>query len=240
MTVKLYEVGESILDKCRGIKPKTWDVAVVAPDIKAMIAEIDSRTQGIVRHANGDPIIGKSMSVSALDMSGNFRRFYLCRKQGIYQGGAYEADTMSLGTIDDFLEQCPFTALAIAKDLDTNEVIDPYNGLADIDNDILRCTQRPQLICDKNPKVILQGIKLSITKRLFILDPSFRTILNSDPEDRWIEKILNLPSDDIASTFNACFEYDAAKTIHFIHTELFWMYHALFGKHSKFSLSVKK
>ena len=239
MTIKMYEVGESVLDKIRGIRPKIWDVAVVAPDLKTMISAVDKRTKGVQRHSNGDPVLGSSMSVSAFDMSGNLRRFYLCRKEGLYQGGSYSANTMTHGTIDDFLSQCPFTSLAIAKDLDTNVMLDPYGGIEDIQNDVLKCTDEPQIMCEKHPGIILQGIRLSITKKLYVLDPSFRSILNSDPEEQWIKKVISLPPDDIKAAFNACFEFDSSKTIHFVHTELFWLYHALLRKNSSFKLRIE-
>jgi hypothetical protein len=239
MTVKMYEVGESLLNKKLDLSSKVMDVAVVAPDMKTMITSVDSRTKGIKRFSNGDPDIGAGMSVTAFDMSGNLRRFFLCRDQGVYAGERYNPGTLSLGSIESFLSQCAFTALAIAKDLDSGKIIDPFGGIEDIDISVLRCTKDPALIFEKDPAVIFQGVRLAITKGLSILNPDLRIILNSDPESLWVEKINRLPIESIKPPLNECFAYNSAKTIHFLHTEMFWIYQEMFKKGSKLRLEIK-
>lgn len=239
MTVKMYEVGEALLNKKRGFSSRVIDVAVVAPDMKTMISVVDNRTKGVKRFSNGDPEIGSGMSVIAFDMTGNLRRFFLCREQGVYAGESYNPGTLSLGTIESFLSQCAFTALGIAKDIDSGEIIDPFGGIEDISLGVLRCTKDPALIFEKDPAVIFQGVRLAITKELPILNPDLRIILNSDPESLWVEKINRLPIESIKPPLNACFAYNSAKTIHFLHTEMFWIYQEMFKKGSNFRLEIK-
>ena len=122
-SVKIYSVGGSVRDALLGIPSSDEDFVVVGADDAYMVS-------------HGYKSVGADFPVY-LDCNG--QEFALARterKTGRGYNG-FEVSTEAVSLVDDLLRR-DLRINAIAKDLESGEVIDPFNGFRDLSNKVLR------------------------------------------------------------------------------------------------------
>ena len=144
MTVKLYEVGGYVRDSFLEIPSKDIDFAVEADSWEVMKEWLDF--QGFEVFLDSPEYLTmrarfpRNMSESSqfLKYKGLTADFVLCRKDGAYSDGR-RPDEVTPGTIYDDLARRDFTMNAIARNVATGEVLDPWQGVRDVLHGELRC-----------------------------------------------------------------------------------------------------
>lgn len=125
MSIKIFAVGGSVRDKILGRVPKDFDYVVVGADIQYMIDK-------------GFTQVGAAFPVFLHPDTGD--QYALARKEkktGVgYQGFDFEFGPHV--SLEEDLFRRDLTIGAIAMDLETLEYIDPYNGIQDLKNGIIR------------------------------------------------------------------------------------------------------
>lgn len=121
--MEIYLVGGAVRDEIMGITPKDFDYVVVGETPQSML------DAGFVQ-------VGKDFPVF-LDEDGD--EYALARRERTTGKGTmnFECETDNVTLEEDLLRR-DLTINAIAKNTKTGEFIDPYNGIDDIKNKILR------------------------------------------------------------------------------------------------------
>lgn len=157
--IKLYEVGGTVRDKFMGIPNKDNDFAVECDSFAEMRYYILSHGGSIYQERpQFGTIRGQYPGLGDAD-------FTMCRKDGFYSDGRHP-DSVMPGSILDDLARRDFTMNAIAKDLDTGEFIDPYDGRGDIEYGIIKCVGNTADRMNEDALRILRAMRFSITKNM--------------------------------------------------------------------------
>lgn len=161
---KIYQVGGSVRDKIMGKNTKDIDFAVEAKSFDEMRSIILERGCTIfLESPQFFTIRAKHPKMGGVDFS-------LCRKDGIYRDGRHP-DDVAIGTIYDDLARRDFTMNAIAIDLDSGEILDPFEGQQDISKNIIRGVGDVKHRFDEDKLRAIRALRFSITKSMQ-LDPS--------------------------------------------------------------------
>ncbi|MFS1429452.1 multifunctional CCA addition/repair protein [Vibrio splendidus] len=121
--MKIYLVGGAVRDELLGIEPKDRDFVVIGSTHEEMIA-LGYECQG-----KAFPVYRK-----------NKEEYALARKEVKISEGSrgFEFDTSESISLESDLFRRDLTINAIAQDMETGELTDPYNGMEDIKNRVLR------------------------------------------------------------------------------------------------------
>lgn len=124
---KLYMVGGAVRDKFLGAEPKDYDYSVTGISMETFIS--------LFPEAN---LRGKSFPVFDIDGV----EFALARRERKIDKGhkGFIIEANERITIEEDLKRRDVTINSIAIDVLENKVIDPFNGIEDIKNKILRAT----------------------------------------------------------------------------------------------------
>jgi len=200
--IKLYKVGGSVRDKLLDRKCSDIDYAVEAESFKDMREYILSKNYRIflekpefftirARIPNGKDVID----------------FTLCRQESDYSDHRHP-NNVELGTIENDLSRRDFTMNAIAQRIDGN-FIDPFNGISDIDNKIIRCVGNPFNRLSEDPLRILRALRFSV-----ILGFSFDSLLHNTLLDDNVTCLLeHISSDRKVQELNKMFKHNTVKSI---------------------------
>lgn len=120
--IRIFEVGGSIRNELLGTPPHDRDFTILAPDFQAMRQQLLSmgcvfyqeRPQFVAIRAN-HPTLG------AVD-------FTLARKESFYADGRHPENVSPAATIEEDLARRDFSMNAIAREVGTTTLIDPFNG----------------------------------------------------------------------------------------------------------------
>lgn len=157
--MKIYQVGGSVRDKIMDKPTKDIDFAVEAPSFAAMREVILARGCTIfLESPQFFTIRAKHPTMGGVDFS-------LCRKDGIYRDGRHPED-VAIGTIYDDLARRDFTMNAIAIDLDSGEILDPFDGKQDIAKNLIRGVGDVRHRFDEDKLRAIRALRFSITKSM--------------------------------------------------------------------------
>lgn len=201
MNVKFYQVGGSVRDKYLGVKSKDIDYSVEAKSYDEMRDEIVKRDGEIfLETPQYFTIRAKVPNLGACD-------FVLCRNEDKYEDGRRPL-RVSPGTIYDDLARRDFTVNAIAID-EFGNIIDPFGGINDIQNMILRTVGQPKSRFEEDYLRILRAIRFHITKGF-----NFDSILYDTLKNMTVTKnITKISEDRIREELYRCFSFNTIKTI---------------------------
>ncbi|UNY40376.1 tRNA nucleotidyltransferase/poly(A) polymerase [Pseudaeromonas phage vB_PpeM_ KLEP7] len=127
--MKIYLVGGAVRDILMGITPKDRDYVVVGATPEDML------NLGYTQVGCGFPVF----------LHPETKEEYALARTEIKNGNGYQGFNCHFGsdvTLEDDLARRDLTINAIAMDLETKEIIDPFNGQQDIKNKILRATTK--------------------------------------------------------------------------------------------------
>ncbi|UKA04989.1 multifunctional CCA addition/repair protein [Photobacterium damselae] len=125
MTKQTFLVGGAVRDQILGLQPKDEDFVVVGYTQAEMLS-------------NGFTQVGNDFPVFLHPENGN--EYALARQERKVAGGynGFVFDASETITIEEDLLRRDLTINAIAKDIATGEIVDPYNGCQDIEDRVLR------------------------------------------------------------------------------------------------------
>jgi len=201
MSIKIYEVGGCVRDRLLGIASKDIDYAVEAPSFDAMRDYILAQQGKIYLEKPEYQTIRARLNTVDAD-------FVLCRKDGYYSDGR-RPDTVMPGSIYDDLARRDFTINAIAIDLETGKYLDPFKGVAAIENKLIDCVGNPFDRFSEDSLRVIRAIRFHITLG-FDLSYQLRVAMTAP---HIIEKLENISVDRIRDELCRCFRFDTIKTM---------------------------
>jgi tRNA nucleotidyltransferase (CCA-adding enzyme) len=207
---EIYLVGGYIRDYILGTPSKDIDIVCEAPSFEVMLEWIE-RTHKKVFLSKPEYFTVRAMGTDGLPYD-----YVMARKDGEYSDGR-RPDSVRPGNIIDDLSRRDFTKNAMAYNLRTGSLLDPFGGQHDLSTKMLRCVGSAQERFSEDPLRIIRAIRFCITKG-FRPDPEIRATFE-DPE--WADQIINTVSvDRIRDELMKCFKFDTAETMEFFVLEL--------------------
>jgi|WetSurMetagenome_2_1015567.scaffolds.fasta_scaffold227696_2 tRNA nucleotidyltransferase (CCA-adding enzyme) len=171
--IKIYKVGGAVRDQFLNRPNKDVDFAVEAESYDAMKEYILANGGKIyLETPEFLTIRGKMPNLGDAD-------FVLCRKDGQYSDGR-RPDTVVPGTIMDDLSRREITINAMAVDVETGDVLDPFNGRADIENKLLRAVGDAEKRFNEDPLRLLRAMRFSVTLEFALHEDLIKLL--SDPK----------------------------------------------------------
>jgi tRNA nucleotidyltransferase (CCA-adding enzyme) len=133
--------------------------------------------------------------------------FVLCRKDGFYVDHR-RPESVSVGSIYDDLSRRDFTINAMARNLKTNQLIDPHGGEDDISNKIIRVVGDVEERMTEDKLRVIRAIRFSITLGFSIESNLNYFITKCKPKF-----FKNIASERIYEEIKKCFTYSTFKTL---------------------------
>lgn len=204
---KFYRVGGCVRDKFLGVQSKDVDFAVECSGFDAMRDAIKKRGGEIfVETPKYLTIRAKVPKLGACD-------YVLCRKDSANYADGRRPDFVEVGTIFDDLNRRDFCCNAIAEDADTGEILDPHNGRAHIEANLLACVGDTATRFNEDRLRILRAIRFHIT-RGFNLHADITSYLHECGGDC----LQGVSTERIREELLKCFETDTNYTLRVLGT----------------------
>lgn len=162
MKIKYYLTGGAVRDEIMGLKPKDLDFVGLAPSFEAM--KTDLLNQGceiFVEKPEFLTIRCKHPKMGCVD-------FAVARADGDYTDGRHPNSTVIAKTIEEDLSRRDFSFNAIAKDIDTGALIDPYDGIKDIKDRLIRAVRSAKDRFNEDALRAFRAVRLSMQKKFAI------------------------------------------------------------------------
>jgi tRNA nucleotidyltransferase (CCA-adding enzyme) len=154
---KFYQVGGSVRDKVMGVKSKDIDYAVETTSFDAMREAIIQLGGKIFVETP------KFFTIRALVPDYGACDYTLCRRDGVYTDGR-RPDSVEIGNLASDLARRDFTMNAIALEPITDTYIDPYQGLTDIENKLIRCVGDATQRFQEDKLRVFRAVRFVVTK----------------------------------------------------------------------------
>lgn len=158
--MRLFEVGGCVRDALLGVESKDIDFAAEVSSFSAMKQEMQSQGFRIFQESPEHFTIRAKFPEGKLVAD-----FVMCRKEF---GDRRHPDHVEPGTILEDLARRDFTVNAIAKCQETGKIIDPHNGIADLEARVLRAVGNAEDRFCEDALRCLRALRFSITKELEI------------------------------------------------------------------------
>lgn len=223
--VRLYLVGGAVRDHFRGVNSKDWDFAVEAESFDHMrqwliennfviFAETPKYFTLRARAPKDKFVFG------TLNLTGTTFDFTLCREEKDYEDGRHP-NIVTVGTILDDLSRRDFTMNAVAIDK-TGRTIDPFSGVLDIQNEIIRCVGSTERLKEDGLR-IFRAIRFKLQTG-FQFDEDIVEFLDSYSNAQYVE---NISVDRVRDELTKCFKINNAASIHHVHRYIHFFAHAM-------------
>lgn len=185
--MKIYAVGGQVRDELMGLVPKDRDYVVVGSTHEEMISL-------------GFTQVGAAFPVYLHPESKE--EYALARTERSTGPGYHDFEVVFNDhvTIEEDLARRDLTINAIAKDMETGFYIDPFDGISDIVNKILRVTHRRAMIEDPLRVYRLARLFARFGGDFRIALDTLRCIPNGD------DFLSNLPNERKVAEIKKCFE----------------------------------
>jgi len=159
---EIYAVGGMIRDQLLGINIHDRDYVVTANSYEEM-KEIVKSIGGDIRKEDPEYLTLKAVvNHRGVD-------FAVARREGSYADGRRPTNVV-IGSILEDLARRDFTMNAIAMNIKTGEILDPYNGQQDISEGIIRCVRDARNRITEDYLRLLRAARFSVTKNMWIHD----------------------------------------------------------------------
>jgi tRNA nucleotidyltransferase/poly(A) polymerase len=162
MNFKTYLVGGAVRDELLGIPCKDLDYVVLAPSFDALRqALLDSGCKIFVEKPEFLTFRAKHPTLGTTD-------FACARKEGEYTDGRHPDAVEVATTIEEDLARRDFACNSIAKDVITGELVDPYGGIKDTKDKMLRCVGNPLIRFSEDRLRVFRAVRFAVQKRFII------------------------------------------------------------------------
>ena len=160
-----YLVGGCVRDTLMGKAPKDWDLTTNAtPDqIQNIFQELKTvyeNTYGTVTVLNMEPVSQETVSRETPDQN-NIVQVTTYRSEGGYADNRHPEHVSYETKIEKDLERRDFTMNAIAWDPIKDTYIDPYDGIKDIKDKLVRCVLYPEIRFSEDALRIMRAVRFS-------------------------------------------------------------------------------
>lgn len=218
ISFKFYEVGGKVRDELLGLKSKDVDYVAVPNDhmlqSNLSITDIFNSLISYLKTNNFEIFL---ITEECFTIRAKFPKdhkyqgvadFVMARKEVGYIPGT-RTPIVEPGNLYDDLSRRDFTVNALAKDPDTGEIIDYFNGIEHLKNKVLITPLNPAVTFDDDPLRILRGLRFEITKGLKI-PRKVRGLIHNYP---YSKKMGVVSQERIRDELFKCFKHDTSKTI---------------------------
>lgn len=215
-----YEVGGKVRDEFLGLENKDIDYVAVPDKLYGetvgVVAAFDSLKNYLEVEGYQLFLVTPEMyTIRAKFPKGHIHEgtvadFVLARKEIGYEKGTRRPIVVP-GTLLDDLTRRDFTVNAIAKSI-TGEIIDPFDGIGDIKNKILRTPISGKITFDDDPLRLLRAIRFAVTKGFKISEEISKIIEEFDYEN----KFYVVSEERIREELHKCFKYNTIDTLYFL------------------------
>lgn len=167
-----FFVGGFVRDHFLGVKSKDVDLVMVAPDFDTMISEIE-RVGGEIFQARPEFLVARAMvpGFGAVD-------FALPRTDGDYNDGRHPDSTSIADSIETDLSRRDFTMNAVAVNVKTLEVVDPFLGKVDAFQGVVTFVGKAKDRLSEDALRAFRAVRFAVVKDMVIEGPSRNAILN--------------------------------------------------------------
>jgi tRNA nucleotidyltransferase/poly(A) polymerase len=191
---KLYKVGGCVRDTLLGLKSKDIDYSFIFEEIDTTITP----DEYFIKMKNILESIGVEIFQLRPDcftirgrLNGESVDYVMGRKE-TYPNPESRIPLVEMGNLYEELRRRDFTVNAIAEDEDGN-LIDPFNGVKDIKDKILKCPINAKTSFNDDPLRMLRALRFAITKG-FKMSSEVSMVILAD-EDMW-EKFSKVVSQE--------------------------------------------
>lgn len=149
--------------------------------------------------------------------------FVMTRKEGEYKDGRRPSSVVA-GTIEDDMSRRDFTMNAMAIDVCSGELYDPFGGLDDINNNCIRVAGDIETVMSEDSLRVLRALRFHVTLNMLIED-NFRAWIKSRAHDvlyngdvsaeRIYEELSKMFAVGTLKTLNTLNEYSLVKNFVF-------------------------
>lgn len=158
MNFKTYLVGGAVRDKLLSLPCKDLDYVVMAPSFNELKAFLWSQGCKIfVEKPEFLTIRAKHPRLGCVD-------FACPRADGCYSDGRRPDSTIIADSLLQDLARRDFTCNAIAQDIETNELVDPFNGRDAINNRVLIAVGSARARFDEDKLRAFRAVRFAVTK----------------------------------------------------------------------------
>jgi tRNA nucleotidyltransferase (CCA-adding enzyme) len=194
--IRIFEVGGSIRNELIGIPASDRDFSILAPDYESMRQYLLEQGATIFQERPQFVAIrAKLPGVGAVD-------FTLARKESFYTDGRHPDSVSPAKYIEEDLRRRDFSMNAIARELNTTILIDPFNGQNDIQNKRIVAVGSAEDRFREDTLRIIRAIRFSCQLGFEISKEIYDTILRFTVKD-----FKNVSSDrlqvELAKTFSS-------------------------------------
>jgi len=161
--MKLYEVGGHIRDGIMGIKSNDVDYSVEMECLSVDAKTAYETMNGRLKHKGFEIFVKTPGCFTTRAMFPKDHEhegvadFVMCRKETYTPGS--RTPQVEVGTLMDDLRRRDFTVNAIARDIITGEIIDPFNGREAIEKMMLICPNGAVTSFNDDPLRILRALR---------------------------------------------------------------------------------
>jgi tRNA nucleotidyltransferase (CCA-adding enzyme) len=206
MTWKFYTVGGTVRDELLGIKPKDLDLVAIGGTFSELEQEVIRRGGKIfVSKPEYATVRCTLPDVGPCDLA-------LARKDGEYSDGRHPDSVSLADTLAEDLARRDFTIGAMAKDIETGEIIDLFGGKEDLlVNKVIRCVGNPLERFNEDRLRVFRAIRFAVTKNLNI-DWNTKSAMNQFQQ----EDFKATSTERIREELNRMFAADTFRSVVFL------------------------
>lgn len=233
--MKIFEVGGAIRDELMGVASKDVDYAVEIGSFDEMTEAL--RDMGFTFYQVKPEfftIRAMAPKGSKLGNKSSVVDFVMCRKDGPTKDGR-RPTYVEPGTILDDLARRDFTINAIARNMETGELLDPHEGQADIKNGILRFVGDPMARIEEDGLRVLRAVRFLVAFRLFASIDTHVAIRS----ELALRMMSSVSVDRIRQELEKMFNFDTLKSIYVLSTLPKAMHLAIFREGLRLTPTLK-
>lgn len=210
--VQFFEVGGCVRDSFMGRKSKDIDYAVeMTGSYNDLVTIVEANFGPVFRNKEGVPVGAEHNTCRAIDPKKGPVDFVKCRKDGPYSDNRHP-DFVEDGDIFADLARRDFRMNAIARNVTTGEILDPYNGIADIQNGVIAFVGSAQDRIEEDSVRILRMLRFMIVLDFKVDLEGFEMLENP----RTAELLATMPMERIVKEMVKMMQHDTKRTVEVI------------------------
>jgi tRNA nucleotidyltransferase/poly(A) polymerase len=196
--MKVYEVGGCVRDSLLNIKSNDIDYVIEASSYSEMKTYVEKNSKIIFLEK---PQFG---TIRYMSLDGTPEDISLCVKSRSIDKSSFE-----IGNIIEDLKNRDFTINSIARLKNTQELLDPNNGINDLSNKLIKCVSDPKTVFDNDPARIIRAIRFKIQFG-FELDSDIKSFLY---ETKNFASLLTINRERLRQELDKCLKVSSKQTI---------------------------
>lgn len=200
---KYYEVGGCVRDSILGLDSKDIDLVAIGGSYQELEADVVANGGKIfISKPEYFTIRCDYPNIGPCDIR-------LARKDGHYSDGRRPDAVFLADSLQDDLSTRDFTVNAIARDIETGELIDPFGGAKDLAFSKIRCVGCPEERFKEDSLRMLRAIRFALTKG-FSIDFSVKKVLN---DFEYVKLLDNVSGERVREELIKMFSFDTLEAL---------------------------